>query len=306
MAQPPVSVLTDPVTCMPAWLVKYSKLSTKLVASGCPINALGNAPCDPVSMAVAAGKSLGQPVSHEVYTLARYMQSEVGTFSVAERVAVAQDALNRVRYTTPSVANVNNLLLYRQSVGHPNRGFYGPIHGANLSAPYGRWAATTSDPSIANLQLAIAIMSGEVPADFNKGADDQYGPATLIAKNGMAAMINDLKAKGNNRVYWVGPLPGVDHFRTMQFRTIKELDPKSALGQQLINRAIAAVQAPKPNWSTLPPCGGGGSVGPGTDSTLTTVIADHSAIAIAGGSLLAVGGLLAGAFAWRRRAHAMV
>lgn len=322
MPQPPVSVLFDPVTCMPRWIAKYTGLSTKVVSSGCKLDARGNIPCDPVAMAIAAGKVIGQPVSLEAYTLARYMQSEVGTRAVAERVAVAQDAINRARYTEPRLGgNINNLLLYRQPIGHVNRGFYGPIHGSSttLSAPYGRWASTGADPTVANLLLAIAILNGEIPDDFNKGANDQNGPEVFVSKKGMAYALANVRSRATeNRMYWVGPLPGVNHMRTMQYRTMRDVAPSSPLGVQLINRAIAAVQAGAPSWGHIPPCGipvatgggpapsippGSGTMTPPVTASATTAISTTSRGVISSivGAVLAVGGVIAAAFAIRSR-----
>ena len=244
--------LLEPVTCMPAWVAKYAAIPNTTVSSGCGTSG-GNVQCDPKAMAVAAGKKIGRDVSLEAYTLARYITSEVGTKAVPERVAVAQDAINRVKYIE-KLGSINNLLLYRQPSGHPNRGFYGPIHGGELSAPYGRWAATSRDPALSNLILAIDILDGTIPRDFNKGADDQYGPEILVVKQGLVATQNGVRSRGRDRKYWVGPLPGVDHMRTFQYRTMKDVAPDSELGKALIERGVQAMAAGRPNWSGLPTC----------------------------------------------------
>jgi hypothetical protein len=254
---PSATSLLEPVTCVPSWIAHYAAIPNTVIASGCGTSG-GNVQCDPKAMAAAAGKKIGRDVSLEAYTLARYITSEVGTRSVAERVAVAQNAINRVKYVE-KLGSINSLLLYRQSSGHPNRGFYGPIHsGDDLKAPYGRWAATSRDPALSNLIIAIDVLDGTIPRDFSKGADDQYGPEILIARNGLAATQNGVRSRGRDRKYWVGPLPGVDHLRTFQYRTMKDVSPDSELGRTLIERGVQAMASGRPDWSHLPVCSGVG------------------------------------------------
>jgi hypothetical protein len=240
---------------MPAWVGYYALLPNTTIASGCS-TVSGNVQCDPKAMAAAAGQKIKRSVSLEAYTLARYITSEVGSHSVAERVAVAQDAVNRVKYIEPKLGNVLNLLLYRQAPGHPNRGYYGPIHSdADLGASYGRWAATSRDPTYSNLIIAMDVLDGTIPRDFNKGADDQYGPEILVRKQGLQTTLNGVRRRGSERRYWVGPLPGVDHMRTFQYRTIKSVDPASELGRALIERGVRAIEdGSRPDWRGLPEC----------------------------------------------------
>lgn len=289
MGLPPVEVMTAPVTCMPAWVAAYANLPATVARSGCAINAAGNVACDPAAMARAAGVSL------EAYTLARYIQSEVGGGPVPERVAVAQAAINRVKYVE-KLGSILNLLLYRQPAGHPNRGFYGPIHGptpagGGLTAPYGRWAATSADPTVANLKLAAAILNDDIPSDFAKGADDQNGPQVFIAKYGIDYAVANVQSRGALRKYWVGPLPGVNPLRTMLYRTLPSVAPTSDMGKQLIARGVAAVRSPAPNWANLPPCPTGSAIGPFN--------IPGSGLAIVGSLVLAVTGVIA-ALLWRR------
>lgn len=297
MALPPVSVLLDPVTCIPAWLSQYSLLPNTTVSSGCAIGGNGNVGCAPATMAADAAKKTGLPVTLEAYTLARYITSEVGTRSVGERVAVAQAAVNRARYVDKS-GSVLALLLYRQPAGHPNRGYYGPIHGTaanGLSAPYGRWAATSRDPALSNLTIAIDVLSGKIPEGFSKGADDQYGPEILVAKQGLTVTQNGVRSRGNDRKYWVGPLPLVDHQRTFLYRYAPEVSPTSAMGKQLIARGVAAIAAPRAVWTGVPTCPEG--------SAITAIPGGGTGAVVVGSAVLAAVGVV-GAAVWRRRRHA--
>lgn len=293
MALPPVSALFEPVTCIPAWMAKYAALPNTTITSGCSVGSNGNVNCDPAAMAAAAGRKIGESVSLEAYTLARYVTTEVGTKSVGERVAVLQDAINRVNYID-GTRSVLALLLYRQKAGHPNRGFYGPIHGRTSSgavdvqtAPYGRWAATSKDPTYSNLMLVLAVLNGEIPADFNKGGDDQMGPEHLNDP------VGSVRSHGlNRRQYWVGPLPGVNPWRTITYRTMKDVDPKSELGQRLIARGVEAMQRPAPSWSGLPTCAA---------MSATSAIPGGGTTALIVGSASLATAALVGAAVWRRR-----
>lgn len=290
---PSASVLFEPVTCLPDWVAQYAAIPDTTVSSGCTVNAQGNIPCDPAAMARAAGQKIGREVSLEAYTLARYITSEVGTRSVPERVAVAQAAVNRVK-DTERLGSILDLLLYRQKPGHPNRGFYGPIHSdSNLGASYGRWAATSRDPALSNIIIAIDVLGARIPIGFSKGADDQYGPEILVRKQGLEVTQNGVRRRGGERRYWVGPLPGVDHQRTFLYTTRKDIDPTSQMGQALIARGVAAIAAPRPDWTRLPTCASSWAPKFGTGFGAWGIIL--------GALFLALGGV-AFAKAFRRRA----
>jgi len=223
-------------------------------------------------------------LSLETYTLARYMQGEVGTGTVEERVAVGEAAKNRAQRER---TNILGLLLYRQPPGHPNRGWYGPIHGVGTgtsTAPYRRWATTAQDPTVLTLALADLVTSGD-SRDFAQGADDQDGPEAWISK-GQASLTSYVKGLASSGKYWVGPLPGVDHWRTfLQFTP----DPatRAVAGQALLQRGIEALTLPasRPVWpSNLPICGK-------PSSTAVTFFVMMVGLA---------GGLLAGNWAARR------
>lgn len=229
--------------CWPWWYEKYKALDDKtVVKSGCPtVN--GNVNCNPESMranaaAQLAAKGLPSDLSLGAYTLARYFTSEVGSGPVTERVAVGEAAVNRAkRWNT----DINGLLLYRQGAGHPNRGYYGPIHsGGVTNAPYGRWAATSKDPTVGALLLAQLIISGESD-NFAEGADDQVGLQYAESFKDPEATMRRKAADGS---YWVGHLPGVDPWHTFLFRDYG-VSPDSAEGRALLNRSLEYVRQRK-------------------------------------------------------------
>ncbi len=253
--------------CWPFWRPIYQPLvgttvgNTKL-ASGCAVNSSGNIPCRPEDMrksAEAKLSSMGYPrsLSLETYTLARYMQGEVGGGTIEERVAVGEAAVNRAKRENLPMG-VLSLLLFRQKEGHPNRGWYGPIHGVGTgtsTAPYGRWATTSADPTVLTTLLADLVMSGE-SADFARGADDQDGPEYWISQ-GQAALDNYVKRLASNGKYWVGPLAGIDHWHTFLQFTPSKLTAATTKAM-LLARGLEALQLPRrsPVWpEDLPTCG---------------------------------------------------
>lgn len=253
MGLPPVSVLLQPSTCFPAWHVQFKKYGGRglsVVKSGCSTSG-GNVQCRPEDMAKKAGEKIGMPVSLEVYTLARYLASEVGSGTVEEKIAVAQAAVNRAVYVERLPHGILSLLLYRQKPGHPNYGHYGPIHGPEgvSTAPYGRWAATSKDPTAGDIIIAQAVLVDGTFDGFNKGADDQMGPEYLSDPYG------SVEKHAKNHKYWVGPLPGVNPWRTFQYRTLKDVAPDSELGRFLIARGQQAMRSKKPSWTLTPICG---------------------------------------------------
>lgn len=313
---PAASTLFDPVTCVPSWFAVYRAISNKTLASGYTVDAFGNVPGDPAAMAQAAGRKLaadtalpadvrarGARLTWAEYTLARNITSEVGTSVIGDAVNVGQCALNRAMLAGRSV---NDVLLYRQSAVGPyavNRGFYGPINGRNasgLTAPYGRWASTTKDPTVRAIALAQDILAGVIPAAFNKGADDQ---ANLTIYRDPAAAVRKHAAAG---AFWVGPLPGVNHRRTMAFRTLKGLDVATAT--RLQTRGLTALVAPAVDWARYPVCAGDGLLvdvnGDAVSASAAGAIAPRAAPII--GAAVVTTAAAVGAAVWRRRRLAAV
>jgi hypothetical protein len=166
---------------------------------------------------------LTKPLDFNTYTLARYMHSEVGDGPVEERVAVGEVAVNRAKRRRQ---DVNGLLLFTQ----PTK-LYGEINVAGGGST-GRFAATSRDPSILTTLLADLVMSG-LSENINLGADDQDG---LEFKKFFPVPMNRILSEANSGKYWVGPIPGVDHWRTTQYRTFG-FKPNSFEGRALIERA---------------------------------------------------------------------
>lgn len=235
--------------CYPWWHAKYESLRAKpiYVRSGCSVNAQGNVGCSPESMRANAEQQLRaggylDSLSLETYTLARYMQGEVGgghpPGTLEEAVAVGEAAMNRVKLER--LKDATSLLLYRQPQGHPNRGFYGPIHGpgGTSSAPYGRWATSHVDPTVLSCVLAHLITSGQ-SGNFNRGADDQAG--LEYAAN--FPLPGSIYSWANRGAFWVGALPGVNHWRTFLVKHHPGETASTPWGKEWVRSTIAYLEA---------------------------------------------------------------
>lgn len=289
---------TETPVCYPSWHAKFAPLAQGAqitVFSGCALNDQGNIACSPESMRANAEAQLKRLVpglfqgnlSLEAYTLARYMQSEVGNGPIAERVAVGEAAVNRAKLEGLS-RGVLSLLLYRQRPSSPNYGFYGPIHGPSgvSTAPYGRWASTRQDPTVLTLLLANLIMTGQ-SENFARGADDQSDLFNRTAYPNPVGTLQFAATRGN---YWVGPLPGVDHRHTFLMRKFG-FSPTSPQGMELLARGIAAVSSnAAPNWpANLPLCTAPSVNAPGAESGTKSFFVAFGAVAgLAAASWLAL------------------
>lgn len=252
------SLIRANVDCLPWWHARFAPYTDGrqyVIASGCGTSG-GNVTCGPDAMRASAEQvlrawgqwSIWRSLPLTVYTLARYIASEVGSGTPEERVAVGMASINRVRLE--GLRDVNALLLYRQGAGNPHRGYYGPIHGDGSSAPYGRWASTARDPTVGDVLIADFLLR-DGDQGWARGADDQADVTNTAFYTNPPATVRSFGAK---RSYWVGPLPGVDHRVTYLFTKRPDIAPDSPEGQYLIERGVAATGAPSPDWSGLGVC----------------------------------------------------
>jgi hypothetical protein len=170
-------------------------------------------------------------ISLDAYSLARNVASERGSGTAEEKVAVALSTVNQARRRGVSVhqlVTLNNRVANR----------YGRIHGHGdtSSAPYGRFTASSAEPTVEDLMIAKFVLdggAGTYPNDFARGADDQ-------AQVRSSGWMMSLARAGS---YWIGHLPGVDPSKVTLFRKIGvPLD--SAEGQTLLARGLAMLTQP--------------------------------------------------------------
>lgn len=237
--------MATPTTCYPWWHAKFIKYRAQPITihSGCHVNAIGNIACEPEAMRADAERRLHEggylrSLSLETYSLARYMQTEVGGGhgggTIEEAVAVGEAAVNRARLEGKRDANA--ILLYRQNPSHPNYGYYGPIHGTGdtTTAPYGRWASSHAEPTVLALLLADLVTSGK-SGNFSRGADDQAG---LQYTANFPSIPGAITAWANRHLFWVGPLPGVNHWRTFLVKQASGESANTAWGAKQVQTTI--------------------------------------------------------------------
>lgn len=270
----------------------HSAVDTTILHSGCIPDADGNIQCAPETMRASAEKQLlassywphDKPLDLATYTLARYMQSEIGNGTAEERVAVGEAAVNQAHRRGQ---DINALLLNTQ----PNH-LYGEINVPGKGNVNHRWAATSHDPSILTTLLADLVMSGH-SENISHGADDQDG---LEFKRYFPVPMNRILSEASQGRYWVGPIPGVDHWKTTLFRTYG-YKPDSPDGRQLIERARGVFGNPiydgnvvarslRPVWpANLPVDGSGAPSAPSPQSHPPMLSVDGERILIFGDSL---------------------
>jgi hypothetical protein len=201
--------------------------------------------------AEAKMRSLGYGISLSLdeYSLARNIASEIGSGTPEEKVALGESTRNKAG------GRPTSLLIYKSTIKSANRGYYGPIG----EGQYGRWSATTRDPAVDDILIAKFVLSGK-SKNFARGANDQMG-MDLVRKKDASGPQNSVLANARQRDYWVGPLPGVNHWHTFLYAHRPSIDPNSAEGKALVNQALAAVADTRtPDWSGLPVCEKPGSV----------------------------------------------
>lgn len=277
--------------CWPWFHASYSAIARepwgrKTIPSGCSINpSTGDVGCAPASMAANAEAWLaknypqflvqvGGSIDVYLYSLARYTRSEVGSGTVEEMVAVAEAAINEARRRKPLAWKAELMRMLAPT------GFYGPIHALEeiclargfargskqnrctdisdprtCCAPFNRWAASTSDPTIISLLCAHLAYSG-LSDDFAKGAVTQWGPEVWI-KEGQSRLTKFVKQAANDGKFWVGPLPGVDPFHTFLVTQEKYTggSPAGAMRQELGIAALTLPRKPAPTPPETSVCG---------------------------------------------------
>jgi hypothetical protein len=194
-------------------------------------------PTDPAVLRANAQDALRRAgisatLSQNAYSLARNIAAETGSGSAEQKVAMGLSTVNQARRRGISVHDLV-VLNNRWS----NR--YGRIHqhGETSSAPYGRFTASSKEPTIEDLMIAMFILdggAGTFPNDFARGADDQ-------AQVRSDSWVRTLAQK---RSYWVGPLPGVDAAKVTLFRSMPEIAPDGPDGKALLSRALTMLDLP--------------------------------------------------------------
>jgi len=290
--------------CYPSFHATFAPLvggaaDQRFLFSGCSVNFEGNIPCAPEAMRASAERQLqtsgfwpvGKPLDLATYTLARNIQSEVGGGTVEERVAIGESTVNqgKLRGLSPRDAALA-VALFRQ----PSR-LYGAINtpsGGSLGT--GRFTSTNADPNILTTLLADLVITGQ-SGNFSQGAVDQDG---LEFRSSFPIPMNRILSEAQSGKFWVGPLPGVDHWHTTLFNKLN-VSAASPQGILLIERARQFFGAPiytgnrvaasmRPVWAAnLPICSSVSSTAPSGRSDFANFLIGMGAV----GGLIGLGWL---------------
>jgi hypothetical protein len=133
-----------------------------------------------------------------VYSLARNIQSEAGSGSIAERGAMAQAALNRARRDGISISHLtmrNGTRYARQSGRNPR-------------------VASSQDPRWSDIVLAALTLEGRLEGQFG-GVTHYFSPKVQDSMHAAGRTSSDRWAIYDRWARswgyaWVGPIPGVD------------------------------------------------------------------------------------------------
>jgi hypothetical protein len=206
--------------CMPAWhsavIAADARWGSTKIASGCPVGEDGNISCRPEAMRADAEKQtsrlgLMSRLPMDVYALARNIQSEFGSGTPEERVAIAYSTINRAKRDGDSVA---------AHVMHHTSRTFGRQTGSI------RPVSTAQDPTAGDILLANMILSGEIQ-DFTHGATHYFDRVAQDAssrstKSGLE--VYDSWSSGGDKLTWVGHLPNVRPWRLLLLKTMRDLD----------------------------------------------------------------------------------
>jgi hypothetical protein len=149
-----------------------------------------------------AGKSLTMPT----YIMARNIQSEAGSGTGAEKLAMGEALIARARVSGKSFAEI---AMWRGQ-------YFGAQYGKNPAV------ATRKDPRWEDIVAAELVLAGETK-DFTRGATHYFSPRGMdygfskgtLSKN--ARMTYDRWVDDFGLV-WVGHVPGIDTRSQMLFR----------------------------------------------------------------------------------------
>lgn len=233
------SVFPGP-TCYPWWHVTFAPLlaTPVTISSGCKL-VNSNVNCAPETMRANAeaqmqAKGYTDPVTLDAYSLARNIQTEVGSVRVEEMVALAESTMNQAKRRGTTVSNV-----ILGATNPANTGYYGQIQD-NSS---GRWTASSADPTVLAILVAQFVLAGK-SANFTGGAVDQDG---LEYRKYFPNPTSTMQSYAQQGLYWVGPLPGVNPWKLFLWRPADAANPAAALLQRGL-AFVATATASDSKW----------------------------------------------------------
>lgn len=237
--------------CRPRWAIPFLSLQAdrkSLRLNSCGSAVAGRIPCSPEELRVEAqarAAKFGYPreVTRDEYALARYLASEHGSGTPETKVALARLA---IRQAQERGITVYKLLACTNAW---DTCVFGPINVVTTAwdpetgstktryeAPYGRWAATSANPSLDDLLIARFVLDGGGQGWLSMYANDQDSPKIVTPSK--------VRAKAQKRIYWVGPVPGLDPNEVFVWEDRPSVLPDSPEGQARVTRALAFLENP--------------------------------------------------------------
>lgn len=280
--------------CRPQWAIPFLPLQVDRKSfrlNSCGSAVAGQVPCSPEELRVEAqarAAKFGYPrkVTQDEYALARYLASEHGSGTPETKAALALLALRQAQGRGVTVykllACTNNWDTCAFGPINVVTTEWDPVSGTmktRYAAPYGRWAATSANPSLDDLLIARLVLDGGARGWLSPHANDQDSPVIVTPAK--------VRAKGQKQIYWVGPVPGLDPNEVFAWEYL----PGATDGPARIDRALAFLANPAAfPWKPPQFCPRG------------VVAYVRSSPAAASAIVLAIGAAAVGGFLyWRRR-----
>ena len=234
--------------------------STRIRLEGCSLNVNPESPdygwvlCPPEMLRANAERRMRElgywpktkKLSLHTYSAARNIASEQGSGTVEMKACLALSTWGQAARGVRG-KNVTEVILRNKLCSDGRNGsrcLYGRIHGkeGTSTAPFGRWTASSQDPSVVDILIADFVLSGGAgqpldPGNFARGASNQAESSAV-----------GVTSKAKYREYWVGPIPNVNPKKLMLMAMDKTIAPDSPRGLELIRRATDMKNGPEPDW----------------------------------------------------------
>lgn len=222
-----------------AWIraaeVAPAQHAPKLKVAGCPADASGVVRCTPTSMRASVDAQLHElglfrphdTLSLDAYSIARNIQSEASTGSLAEKAAIAQSALNRARRDGISISQLTmrDGTRYARQMGRNPR------------------VASSQDPTWQDVVLAIMALRGELQGTA-KGATHYFSPKvqdSLYRQGRVSSDRWDIYNRWTKSwgYAWVGPIGGIDPHKQFLMREVDKDSPEFWAMHEAGKRSLA-------------------------------------------------------------------
>lgn len=190
-------------------------------------------PESPESLAAQAGVDL------TTYTLARMMRSEGYDHAGPAPQTKIMTAIIQGQTAISAAGGASKLF---------NKLTHNGLYGRQGS--WVGYAATTSDPTALDIEIAKSVLAGTVPPYAVGGTNflSPWRPGATQAGKPLGDFIGVITAWARDGRGWIGPVPGLDSFRFMAFKRMPVAEALSQLEKAKImyNRGLNGDHRPEP------------------------------------------------------------